>query len=79
MTDGRRTLSIQAVDSRGLSSNLMYIVTNILVMDRNDGPDVNLGTYVVIIIILCDRLNEKDIRCMGLILHSIPSAYFFLL
>ena len=48
MTDGRRTLSIQAVDTLGLRSNVMYIVTNILVMDRNDGPDVNLGMCIYV-------------------------------
>ncbi len=43
VTDGRRTIAIVAEDTLGVRSGVMYIVTNIFVMDRNDGPDVNLG------------------------------------
>ena len=43
VTDGRRTIAIVAEDTMGVRSGVMYIVTNIFVMDRNDGPAVDLG------------------------------------
>lgn len=41
MTDGQRNISITAQDAVGLNSSTIYVYIN--VMERNDGPAVDLG------------------------------------